>query len=88
MYKDGLCWEHYKKKVLKTKNWGERDDFRSATWEDFYDGLHMRLKDEAKDNIYRYFNGYIQKMGRDRSVNNPFLYTSISPKPEKFCVKA
>ena len=43
-YKDGLCKQHYDKKVLKATPWGLRKGYRDVTEQEFISGKPMLMK--------------------------------------------
>lgn len=83
-YKDGLCKKHYDNNVRKLTNWGDRQDYRPCTIDEFNRSKSLKLKNSNQHNIYRFLGGLIKKYSpkEDKYVetNLPIDYTL-------FCIK-
>lgn len=60
-YKEGLCEYHYNRKIEKSKNWIDKDNYRQATLYDLDKGVSMKLKDSNKNVLFMYRKGKIKK---------------------------
>jgi hypothetical protein len=56
-FKDGLCSEHYHRRLLKLTPWGERPTYRDVTEEEFLRGKTMLLKSSNQHVQYSYRKG-------------------------------
>jgi hypothetical protein len=51
-YKEGLCKQHYDKKVLKHTPWGQREEYRDVTEQEFISGKPMLMKKSIQHTRY------------------------------------
>lgn len=84
-FKDGLCYQHHAKAVEKSKHWGERNNYRSATEQEFRIGKSMKLKCSNQHILYRQRNGIIQMYS---SKTNTWDNTILILNHTHFCVKS
>lgn len=84
IYKDGLCKEHYERKLEKSMNWGDRKEYRPATQHDLDSGRSMKLRKSNSHKLYRVRKGIIQEFS---SKLNKYVDTDVSVDFNLFCVK-
>ena len=83
-YKNGLCYQHYKRSVEKSTLWRNRPGYKDATEKEMLAGYSMKCKDTAMHEIYRFRNGIIQKY---HSKTEQWLNTDLDVDHTPFCIK-
>lgn len=83
-FKEGLCKKHYTQNVNKTISWGDRNNYRSATLEDFNKRRSLKLKSSSTNNLFKYINGVIKQYS---NKEGKYIECIIPVDVNLFCVK-
>lgn len=64
VYKNGLCSYHYNRMVEKSKNWGDRKNYRLSTEADLQNGRCLKLKDDNVNHLFKCIKGKIHQWNK------------------------